>query len=875
MANVKQDRNIAEPPKWADRFFGWYCNPDLQEELLGDLYERFHEKVQNKGVRHAQFWYWINVFLFINKYTLRRDRRHSFTRLNTLDMFQNYFKTGFRNITKNGLSTFINAFGMALAIGCCLVVFRFVDWSFNTDYFHENRDEIYVIERNVNENGNVSLWGGAPEPLGAALKSDFPQVTNFTRTKDDGGIFQFEERVFSDWVTFVDGSFYEMFDFPVKYGNESEFDAPDGIVLTERAAEKYFGDTNPVGKELSIRFNRGEDEQTELFTVKGVFEKIPSGASFFFNALIPYERQLSLGKTDFNDWTGRTSKIFIQIPDKTAVNSIESDAEKYLTQINAGNESRKTESFNFQPLKRITMHAFDVRNSGFFTTHIAGFYMLGMIAVSLLLLVCFNYMNIAIASASTRMKEISVRKVIGGSRQQIIMQFLTENLIICVLAMLLGVLLARSFFLPWFASMGDIDLTLNFADSPQLWLTILGLVLITALGGAGYPALYISKLQPVSIFKNKMKLGGKNRFRKFLLGVQFFLTFITIFSVIAVLFETKEIRERSWGYNFENILNLDLKHGGDYEQIRNELLKHKDVLEITGSTEATGGWQSKLNIKVEGKELTVEGLTVDANYPELFGLKITEGRSFDKNKELDKSQSVLVNTVFRKQMGWESAVNKTIQISEQNYYVIGELPDYHYEAFDQDIKPLVVRQGKPVDFRYVAIRTASGEMTESAKAFKTVWQKMYPTLPYNYYFQDGIFDGYFRGYEQLTKILSATSLMTVIICSMGLFGLAMLLLMRRMKEVSIRKILGASMSHLSWRINKEFFVTIIISSALAAPVGWFLINSLLNLVAPGTTLGVLPFILTVIALITLTLISISKHIYSLSVSDPTRFLREE
>ena len=183
--------------------------------------------------------------------------------------------------------------------------------------------------------------------------------------------------------------------------------------------------------------------------------------------------------------------------------------------------------------------------------------------------------------------------------------------------------------------------------------------------------------------------------------------------------------------------------------------------------------------------------------------------------------------------------------------------------------------GAPEDFRYVAIKTTEGEMTETAKNLESVWKGMYPTMPYNYFFQDGIFDGYFRAFDQLTKILNATSLMTIIICSMGLFGLALLLLMRRMKEVSIRKVLGAGMGSLSWRINKEFFITILISSVLAAPISWFLMKSLLDLVVPGTTIGALPFILTTVALITLTLVSISKHIYNLSVSDPTRFLREE
>ncbi len=251
---MKQNGNIVTPPSWADRFFVWYCNDDLQEELLGDLYERFQEKVERSGARRARCWYWLNVFLFINKYTLRRSRQ-SHILLNTLDMFQNYFKTGFRNITKYSLATIINAIGMAMAIGCCLVVFTFVDWAFNTDSFHKNKNEIYAVEHWVDQNGDMSLWGNSPEPLGPALKADLPQVSNAVRVRHMGGVFKKGDNVFSDAVTFVDDSFYDVFDFPIKYGNEASFTDADGIVLTEEASKRYFGEINPIGESLSLRFN--------------------------------------------------------------------------------------------------------------------------------------------------------------------------------------------------------------------------------------------------------------------------------------------------------------------------------------------------------------------------------------------------------------------------------------------------------------------------------------------------------------------------------------------------------------------------------------------------------------------------------------------
>ena len=874
MANMKQDRNIATPPRWADRFFEWYCNDDLQEELQGDLYERFHEKVETSGARWARVWYWLNVFLFINKYTLRRNP-HPYAQTNHLDMFQNYFKTGFRNITNNGLSTFINATGLAMAIGCCLVVFTFVDWSFNTDSHHKNRDEVYVVQRLIDQDGDISKWGNSPEPIGPAIMDDFPQVINTVRLKHESGIFKKGEKVFSERVTFVDDAFYELFDFAVKYGQIEHFTDPDGIVLTENAAKRYFGEKNPIGELINIRFRVADKEMTEEFTVKGVMERPPLGSSFIFNSLIPYQRQSILGKQDLNDWSKTANITFLHIPNPADVPAVKKSEDKYIALANAANKNRKVTGLILQPLKHITMHSFDVNYSMFFTTHIAGFIMLGMIAVSLLTLVCFNYMNIAIASASTRLKEISVRKVIGGTRKQIIMQFLSENLIVCGLAILLGIFLAQTIFLPWFNEMGGVEFTFGILDNPRLWMVIFALVFISALGGAGYPALYVSKLQPVQIFKNKMKLGGKNRFRKVLLGVQFFLTFLTLFAAISFIIEAKEIREKSWGYKPNDLVNIDLELGGDYEQLRNELQLHRDVISVSGAAQPLGNWQEELTVNVKGQAYQMDGLTVDHDYPELMGLEIKSGRSFDADRELDKTASILVNEAFRKRMGWENAVGQSVEIFDQTYHIVGELRNFHFETFEYTIKPMVLRVGIPSDFKFVVVRTSAGAMTDVAKNIEPIWKKLHPDLPFDYFFQDAVFDHYFRAFTQVTKILNATSLLTIIISSMGLFGLAMLLLSRRMKEVSVRKVLGAGLVGLSWHINREFFITIVIASVLAAPVGWFLMSTLLGQVTLETSFGPLPFVLAVLALVVMTLVSISKHIYQMATSNPTRFLRDE
>ena len=440
-------------------------------------------------------------------------------------MLRNYFKIGLRNIMKNKMAAFINAFGLALAVGCCLVVFKFASWYFNRDVFHENRESIYVVERLVNEDGNLGYWGDTPEPLGPALKEDWATVENQTRYTHSGGIFRYQNQVFNEWITFVDDSFYEIFDFPVKWGDPATFGERQGIVLSERAAERYFGERNPVGEQITIRFNINGKDQDEKFTVQGVFDAFPKSATFSFNILLPYERKQQIFPENFNEWDQHTAATFLLIRDPGAAEKLPTQIGEYVNRYNANNDKNwKTERFHLQPLTKMLAHSVDVNRSTFDSAHIAGLIMLVIIVLALLSLACFNYMNIAVASASTRVKEIGVRKVMGGNRPQIVVQFLVENLILCTGAVFLGVLMANFLFFPWFNSISDFHFvfSLDLTDNVWIWLFILSLIGITTLGGTAYPAFYISSFLPVTVLSNKLKFGGKKSLPKNLIGTAVF-----------------------------------------------------------------------------------------------------------------------------------------------------------------------------------------------------------------------------------------------------------------------------------------------------------------------------------------------------------------
>jgi len=877
MGDLRQNRpsnTEIQPPKWAVRFFRWYCNEELQEELLGDFYEQFCERIEKEGPTKAKIGYWLNVFTFINKYTLRRKGR-SYTHTITPYMLRNYFKIGLRNILKNKLSSLINILGLALAVGCCLVVYRFVIQFYYPDAFHDKLDRLFVAERLVNEDGDRQLWGPIPEPLGPAMKNTIPQVVDFCRYEYGSANFKRGEQVFNEWITFVDDSFYSLFDFPVKWGNESNFTRRNAVVLSERAAEKYFGQTNPVGQEVDLYFHHNGEEKEASFVVQGVMEKIPQGASFDFNILLPFDTQRDIFSQSFNDWSRHNTTLFLELSSSEQVAAVTQQVRPILDQYNEANAGWATEELHLQPLSGMFRHSYEVNDSPFISAHIVGLYMLLFIAIALLTLACFNYMNIAVASAAKRLREIGVRKVMGGNRRQLIIQFLSENLVICLISVLTGLLLAITLFQPWFNQMSGLELDISFQKVPSLWIFLVVLTLVTTIGAAGYPAFYLASFKPIAVLQNKIQFGSKNRFRKVLLGIQFLLSFLAIFSVVMFLQATKDAYSKPWGYAHKGLLDIRLNYGEDFATLKNEIQQLSGVQGVAGARHNAGGSAEKLVARVEGQNYNVAGLSVGYDYIETLQFDLLEGRSFDRNRPADRQQSIVINERFERRMGWEESLGKTIELDSQSYLVIGKVRDFHHEPFDSQIKPMVIRLTEPDQFRHILVRAEEKQLAGLMDALRVSWKKHYPATPFAYQYQDDTFRSYFDGFTQVNSVFKATALLTIIISSVGLFGLAMLILSRKMKELSIRKVLGASMVDISYQINKEFLTTILIATLLGVPAGYFLLNTIFSMFFPEARIGILPFLLTFLFLVVMTLLSVSRHIYVAMTSNPSRYLKDE
>jgi len=790
-------------------------------------------------------------------------------------MLKNYFKSGLRSLTKNKLSSAINILGLALAVGCCLVVFQFIDFSMHFDNFNHKLDHLFVIERVAEKNGGEQLWGNSPSPMGPMLKAEFPQIKNSTRVNYTGVIIKQGDNVFRENIAFVDDAFYQMFDYPVKWGKKQQFTDADGIVLSEQLSTAFFGKENPVGKTLAVRFYKNGQETIENCTVKGVFEKDPDEASWNFSALVPYSKMMALGMDRPGDWNQSSSITFLEATDEASLDPIKNQSKKFLQLYNAANTDDKIVGFNYQPLKTMNFHSYKVENQRFNSTHIAAYIMLFVIAISTLLLVYFNYMNIAMASAATRLKEIGVRKVMGSNRRQIIVQFILENLILCTIAVGVGLLLAKFFFLPWFRQIIPIDLSKNLFNNYRTWAALLILIIISALSGAAYPAIYISAFKPVNILKGNSKMGSRNRFRKSLLGFQFFLTFLTLSIAMAFVRETKQIKARPWGYDPADNVVVTLDKTASFDAFKGELQNSNKVRSVTGSVQPLGQWTRQLLIKAEGKDETVQSLSALPGFATQLGIPITRGRDLNPQFPLDQTDAVLVNQAFLKQMRWTTGVGKNITYQNHHYQVVGDVNDFHFQDFKTPVVPLLILGCKPADVAYVYAKTSSGLFSNAHTAVGAAWKKVNPNLPFEYHYQDLVFDDYFRGFVQVSQVTGAASVIMVVICISGIFGLALLILGKKMKEISVRKVLGAGMTSIVYLINREFLYAIGFALLFGLPLSWWLTSLLFSVIAPESSVSVLPLILSFLSLLAMTAISVSWHIFKAHTSNPTRYLKDE
>ena len=452
------------------------------------------------------------------------------------------------------------------------------------------------------------------------------------------------------------------------------------------------------------------------------------------------------------------------------------------------------EKFEMIPLEDLSERSFAIRSTITFGNQPQGNIAIAVTAFLLLILACFNYMNVAIVSATTRLKEIALRKVIGGKKSEIIIQFLTENILLCLFSLLVGLGLAYYLLLPGFNAGFPFTVPFEFSSNIAFFSFFGGILLFTAIISGAYPAFYISSFSPVNIFSGKEKFGRKSWLTKIFLTFQFMVAFWVMVSGFIFTEASTFFKNKDWGYNQEAIIVIPIDGGNHFNQLKNKFTQNPDVISVSGSTQHIGSASRITTIEVGADKHQVNQFDVGFDYLETMGLRLSSGRFFSENIESDKSEHVIVNQTFVEKLKWDNPLEQTFWYDSTRYIVIGVIEDFHYKSFYNEILPSFMRITDEAKFNFITSKVESGSVAKSRDFMKQTWKTTEPDLPYEGFVQDEVFDDFFTNVDANGALMVFISIMALVLACMGLFGLVAFNINRRMKEYSIRKRLCGSWS---------------------------------------------------------------------------------
>lgn len=740
-------------------------------------------------------------------------------------MVKNYIKLAFRNLAKHKLVSFINIFGLSAAVGVSFVVYTFIDFEFSMDKYHVNRENIYLVKNVVERDGTEQMWGDSPTPIGQFLRRDFPQLKQVVRIRNKSNVFKYEDQVFNEYTRFVDPEFMDMFSFEIKYGNRNTLEDKSRIIISHDLAEKYFGDENPVDKQVILTF--GPDKQ-RTYIIGAVAAPFKKTSSFDFSILSHWDNNFEIfPDEDPGDWSSFTTATFIQFNDVADRSIVEDGMTRYVEIQNEVEEDWPAKAYPLHPFTTLSLDSYTILGDIASGSEPTGRIVLTSIALFILVIACFNFMNISIVSASKRLKEIGLRKSIGGIKSQLVIQFLTENTVLTVFALIFGTLLGTFLFVPWMEQQFGIQFETSFLDNFSIWLFYLGMLIVLGLASGAYPAFYIASFKPIDIFSGRLKIAGKNRFTRSFLTFQFILSLIAIVSGILFVQNVEYQENREWGYDNDQVYVLPVPDGEAYRMLRNELATSPNVTSVTGSKNHLGRSVALAVIDKDEKKYEVRRIDVGPDYVDYMGLELIKGRSFNKELKTDE-QSVIVNETFVKNVGWENIVDNTFMYDSLEYSIIGIVKDYHYFSFWNNIEPAMLRLVPEEDFRFVIANVAGGSAIETTAYFEEVWKENMPDLPFDGFFQDTVFDNYFNQIAGHSKLIGFSATLAIVLSCLGLFGLVSLNVTARKKDFSIKKVLGAGNMAMAKSVNQQYIWILVIATIIGAPISYFVMVQFLD-----------------------------------------------
>ena len=857
------------PPRWADHFLEWYCHPALLEEIQGDAHELFYrEAKENK--RKANWHFVWNVFRFFRWSNIRKDRLIKPSP--STDMIKSYLISGFRNMVRNTAPSVINIAGLSIAIGVAVTVFVLEDSFYNLDSMHTKADRIALVVNNIKDGDGTYKSARSSYPLAELLKSN-TSVEMVARAGRTTANVRVGDMVFRERIFFADPEFMTMFDFNVISGDRNSLNQKNQILISESLAIKYFGNRNVVGQLMSIKFN---DEHKYEFSIGGILEDTPANSSMYFDMLVPAAVWAEMNKDRLDDWSNLLASNFILKKPNSDWSAFSHELEQFRKFQNQADAQRPIQKVELVPMKEVAAASWEIAGSLSWSNSPAGMVAVMMIGILVILLACFNYMNVAVASVGTRLKEIGVRKVIGGSKREIIVQFLLENLTVCFVALCIGTVLAYYFLVPGFNSAFPVKIEFGVSSWQMAIGFFGGLLLLIALISGAYPSLYVASFNAVKILKGKEKFGSKSKFSQSLLTVQFALSITTMVACMVFVSASYFFEKLDWGYKHDETMVVQLQNARQYEEMLAQVRNSKNFSGTAGATHHVGMSDESANIIFDGKEYSARRFPVGERYLDIMNIRLKAGRLLDENIESDKVESVVVNEKFVRKMGWTNAIGQSFLCDSVKRFVVGVVEDFYYDDFYNPLDPVVITMAKPNDFRYMVLNVEPGKLMAAEEELKILWRKIAPDEPTAVSFQSSVFDAFVRNSKANNAIMFFVAGVSVFLAAMGLYGLVSYNLTRRLKEFSVRKVFGASVAEIFRLMTRDYVFIVLIAFAAGAPFGALMMNQLLTAIYPTPIpVDYMPYILSVVIMIAMVSATVLTQLRRVTRESPTETLRTE
>lgn len=810
-------------------------------------------------------------------------------------MVRHYIKIALRNLAKQKGLALINILGLSIGLACFTLFLLYAVNEFSFDRFHAKAENIYRVYRYVApiSEEEESYDSYMPMPLGPALKTDMADVEDYVRVQEGYSDYfiKANDQVSRMPMVFADPQIFSVFSFELASGNRATaLKDPRSLVLTSSTAKKLFGKTNPIGKTIEVKL----EETFEPFTVAAVAKDVPSNSTITFTILGNYQFLLNTnsGSRSNNNWRRSSYQTYVLLKPGSTLAKDEArmlafrrkyypDEEAELRKSGYWKQAGAPVKFGLQPLSAI--HT-DIRIGSIVeTVEPETIWILLAIAGGVLLIACINFTTLAIGRSAGRTKEVGIRKVMGGRKKELIFQFLMEAFLLTILSALIGLLLAK-LLLPYFNNLSGRTLEFSLGRYPQMLWLLGALVLLVGLIAGSYPALVLSRFNPIEVWRKKMKLGGSNLFTRSLVTLQFVVSVGLIISTLVILQQLNFMRSKNPGFNKENVVVVDGEGTNTntvYPLFKQSLTNNPDITGIAGSELGLGegtGW-SRSGFDYKGVHKDVYEYFIDADYIGLMGMKVIAGRNFNPSIASDTVTAVVINEEMVKDFGWtvETAVGQPLQGYSENLtpIVIGVVKNFHYRPFSEKVLPQMFHQFAYYRPHKFFVRIREGNPAPVLAKLESTWKAVAPGLPFKYSFLDEDLDRFYKAESRWSSIVGWAGGICIFLACLGLFGLAALSVVNRTREIGIRKVLGASIPELIRLLSKDFMKLVVIAFVIASPLAWYFMHNWLQDFAYRINITAWIFVIAGITASAIALFTVAVQAARAAGANPVKSLRTE